>query len=72
MVGGDDVVGLVRGLGTGRADAHVVRAAVDLQQTFVFLTDLVLQVESGFDQTMRHQSLHLRGGRTAVDLNGQM
>lgn len=59
MVSGGDAVGLVRGLGADRADAGVVRAAVDLQKTFVFLTDLFLQVECGFDQTVRHQSLHL-------------
>lgn len=61
VVGRDDVVGLVRGLGAGRADAGVVCAAVDLQETFVFLADLLLQVESGFDETMRHQRLRLRG-----------
>lgn len=66
MVSGGDVVGLVRGLGAGRADAGVVRAAVDLQKTFVFLTDLFLQVESGFDQTVRYQSLHLQGGQPLV------
>lgn len=53
MVSGDNVMGFVRGLGAGRADAGVVRAAVGLQKTFVFLTDLLLQVESGFDQAMR-------------------
>lgn len=62
VVRGDDLVGLVRGLSAGHADAGVVRAAVDLQKTFVFLADLVLQVESGFDQTMRYQRLHLQGG----------
>lgn len=40
-------------LSAGRADAHVVGAAVDLQQTFVFLADLVFQVESRFNQSMR-------------------
>lgn len=59
VVNGDDVVRFVRGLSAGRADAGVVGAAVDFQKTFVFLTDLLLQVESGFDQTMRRQRLHL-------------
>lgn len=62
VVGGDDVVGLVCDLGASRADAGVVRAAVDLQKTLVLLTDLVLQVEGGFNQTMRYQRLHLQGG----------
>jgi len=52
VVDGDDVVGFVRGLSTGSADAGVVRAAVGVQKTLVFLTDLVLQVEGGFNQTM--------------------
>lgn len=63
VVSGNNVVGLVRGLGAGRADAGVVCAAVGPQKTFVFLADLLLQVESGFDQVMRHQRLCLRGGR---------
>lgn len=62
MVGGDDVVGLVSDLGAGRADAGVIRAAVGLQKTLVLLADLVLQVEGGFDQTMRYQRPHLQGG----------
>lgn len=59
VLSGDEVVGFVRGLCAGRADAGVVAAAVDLQETLVFLADLLLQVESGFDQTVRRQSLHL-------------
>lgn len=53
VVDGDDVVGFVRGLGAGGADADVVSAAVCVQKTFVFLADLLLQVESGFNQMMR-------------------
>ncbi len=68
MLGGDDVVGFVRGLGTRRADAGVICAAVNLEQTFVFLADLVLQMECRFDQTMRDQRLHLQGGAHAIDL----
>lgn len=51
----------MRGLGTGLADADVVGATVEVQKTLVFLTDLLFQVESGFNQTMR--CLHLRDGR---------
>lgn len=52
VVDGDNVVGFVRGLGAGGADADVVSAAVGVQEAFVFLADLVLQVEGGFDQSM--------------------
>lgn len=69
MVSGDDVMGFVRGLGTGHADAGVVGAAVDIQKTFVLLTDLLLQVESGFDQTVRGQRLHLCNRERARNLN---
>lgn len=47
--GGDNVVGLVHALSAGCADAGVVGAAVHLQQTLVLFTDLLLQVESGFN-----------------------
>lgn len=61
-------MGFVCGFSAGHADAGVVGAAVDVQETFVFLTDLLLQVEGGFDQTMRRQRLYLRIGawRTRV------
>jgi len=62
VVHGDDVVGLVRGLGAHRADGGVVGAAVHLQEALVLLADLLLQVERGFDQTVGHQGLHLGGG----------
>lgn len=61
MVHGDDVVGLVRGLGADRADGDVVRATVHLQETLVLLADLLLQVEGGFDQAVRDQGLYLGG-----------
>lgn len=54
MVNGDNLMGFVCGIGTGRADAHVVGPAVHIQETFVFLTNFVFQVESWFNQTMRH------------------
>lgn len=60
VLGGHDVVGLVRGLGAGCADAHVVRAAVGVQEALVLLADLVLQVERGIDEAVRHQRLHLQ------------
>lgn len=59
VVSGDDVVWLVGALGAGRADADVVGAAVDVQQTLVFLADLVLQVESRFNQSVGCHGLHL-------------
>lgn len=52
VVNGDNVVGFVHGVAAGRADAGVVRAAVVVQETLVFLADLLLQVESGLDETM--------------------
>lgn len=60
VVGGHVVVGLVRGLGAGRADADVIRAAVGVQEALVLLADLVLQVERGIDEAVRHQRLHLQ------------
>lgn len=42
VVDGDDIVGLVRGVCTGCADAGVVGAAISVQKTFVFFTDLFL------------------------------
>lgn len=60
-LGGHDVVGLVRGRGAGAADAGVVGAAVGLQEPLVLLTDLDLQVESGFNQMVGGQGLHLGG-----------
>lgn len=62
VVGGYSVVAFVCGLSTGLADADVVWTTVDLQEAFVFLTDLVLQVEGGLNQVMRYQRLHLGGG----------
>lgn len=60
VVGGHVVVGLVRGLSAGRADADVIRAAVGVQEALVLLADLVLQVERGIDEAVRHQRLHLQ------------
>lgn len=60
VVRGDNFVGLMCGFSAGRADADVVIAAVDLQEALVFLTDLLLQVEGGFNQTMRRQGLYLQ------------
>lgn len=59
MVNGDSLMGFVCSIGTGRADAYVVAPAVDIQETFMFLTDFVFQVESWFNQTMRCQCLDL-------------
>lgn len=53
-------MGLVHAVGAGCADAGVVRAAVVVQETLVFLTDLLLQVESGFDEPVGHEGLHLQ------------
>lgn len=60
MVSGDDVVGLVHAVGARCADAGVVRAAVAVQETLVFLTELLLQVESGFHEPVRDEGLHLQ------------
>lgn len=59
VISGNDVMRLVGALGTCRADADVVGAAVDVQQTLVFLADLVLQVESRFNQSVGCHGLHL-------------
>ena len=60
VVSGDDVVGLVHAVGARRAEAGVVSAAVAVQEPLVLLTELLLQVESGFDEPMRHERLHLQ------------
>lgn len=60
MVSGDDVVGLVQAVGARGADAGVVRAAVAVLETIVFLTELLLQVESGFDEPVRDERLYLQ------------
>lgn len=52
VVDGSDIVGFVRDLGASLADACVVGAAEHFQEAFVFLTDLFLQVEGGFNQKM--------------------
>lgn len=53
-------MGLVHAVGAGGADAGVVRPAVVVQETLVLLTDLLLQVESGFDEPVGGERLHLR------------
>lgn len=60
MVSRDNVVGLVHAVAAGCADAGVVCSTVVVQETLVFLTDLLLQVESGFNEPVGNERLYLR------------
>lgn len=60
VVSGNNVMGLVHAVGAGGADAGVVCPAVVVQETLVFLTDLLFQVESGFDEPVGGERLHLQ------------
>lgn len=53
-------MGLVHAVGAGGADAGVVCPAVVVQEALVFLTDLLFQVESGFDEPVGGERLHLQ------------
>lgn len=59
MVNGDNIMRFVHGLCTGCADAGVIRATVGVQKTFMFFTDLLVQMEGGLNQTMWNHSLDL-------------
>lgn len=74
VISGNDVVGFVGTFDASRADANVVSAAVDIQQALMFFADLVLQVESRFNQSVGCHGLHLfrREGQPQCQLGTNM